>query len=129
MKNFTENLVGESHTVVDTQNTAKTVKSGSLDIFSTPMMLALMEEATCNACRELLDEGETTLGIKVSVTHEKASAMGEAVTARACLEKVDGRKLIFSVTAVDTNGDIIGKGTIERFVVNSDKFMKKVNCQ
>ena len=91
------------------------------------MMLALMEEATCEAASAILDDGETTVGIKVEITHDKASAMGATVSASAKLEAVDGRRLVFSVSAKDDNGNIIGKGTIERFVVNCDKFMKKVN--
>lgn len=126
MKEFQEKLTASvSHTVTDGV-TAKTVKSGSLDVFGTPMLLALMEEATCNCVAPLLDEGETTVGTNVSLSHDKASGVGEKVTATAVLEKADGRKLTFSVSAVDSKGDVISKGTIERFVVLSDKFMKKV---
>lgn len=129
MKNFTGNLSGESMTMVNSGNTASTVKSGNLDVFATPMMIALMEEATCYACSGILDEGETTVGTKISVTHDKASGIGATIKAKAVLEEVDGRRLVFSVSAQDENGSIIGKGSIERFVVNQDKFMKKVNCQ
>lgn len=127
MKAFTEKLSAKATTTVSTQNTAKAVKSGSLDVFATPMMLALMEEATCTACAPLLDEGETTVGTCVSVTHDKASGLDTVITATAVLENADGRKLTFSVQAQDDNGDIIGKGTIERFVVLEEKFMKRVN--
>ncbi|MDE6470108.1 MAG: thioesterase family protein [Eubacterium sp.] len=127
MKAFNEKLSAKASTAVSGQNTAKTVKSGSLDVFATPMMLALMEEATCAACSSMLDEGETTVGTCVSVTHDKASGIGTVITADAVLENVDGRKLTFSVQAQDDKGDIIGKGTIERFVVLEDKFMKRVN--
>lgn len=127
MKAFTEKLSAKAVTAVNTQNTAKAVKSGSLDVFATPMMLALMEEATCTACAPLLDEGETTVGTCVSVTHDKASRLDTVITATAVLENTDGRKLTFSVQAQDDNGDIIGKGTIERFVVIEEKFMKRVN--
>lgn len=127
MKAFTEKLRAKASTIVNAQNTAKTVKSGNLDVFATPMMLALMEEATCAACAPLLDEGETTVGTCVSVTHDKASSIDTVITAEAVLEHTDGRKLIFSVQAQDDKGDTIGKGTIERFVVLEDKFMKRVN--
>ena len=127
MKEFTEKLSSTAVTAVDTANTAAAVKSGSLDVFATPMMLALMEEATCLACAPLLDEGETTVGTNVSVSHDKASGLGTAVTAFATLEKAEGRRLTFSVHAKDDKGDIIGKGTIERFIVLKDKFMKRVN--
>jgi predicted thioesterase len=129
MKEFTEKLSATATTTVSSSNTAVTVKSGSLDVFATPMMLALMEDATCSACAPLLDEGETTVGTSVTVSHDKASGLGEVITANATLENVEGRKLTFSVQAKDSLGDIIGKGTIERFVVLSDKFMKRVNSK
>lgn len=127
MKEFTAKPEGKAVTTVDNSNTARAVRSGSLDVFATPMMLALMEEATCTACAPLLDEGETTVGTCVSVTHDKASGLGAVITAYAVLENADGRKLAFSVYAKDENDNIIGKGTIERFVVLEDKFMKRVN--
>ena len=86
-----------------------------------------MEKATRIAVSSLLDEGETTVGTKISVTHDKASGTGATITATATLEQVDGRRLIFSVFATDDKGDIIGKGEIERFVVLEEKFMKRVN--
>lgn len=127
MKEFHGEYKGEALTVVNQTNTAAAVGSGSLPVFATPMMLALMEEATCEACAPLLDEGETTVGTKVEITHDKASSLSTAISACAKLEEVDGRRLVFSVSAKDEKGDIIGKGKIERFVVLVDKFMKRVN--
>lgn len=127
MKELNETLKGEAITVVNSTNTAISVKSGSLPVFATPMMISLMEEATCNACCALLDEGETTVGIGISVTHDKASGLGSVITAFAVLEEIDGRKLTFSVSAKDETGDTIGQGSIERFVVLKDNFMKRVN--
>lgn len=126
MKEFTAKAEGKAVTTVTAANTAATVKSGSLDVFATPMMIALMEEASCTACAPLLENGETTVGVRVSVTHDKASGLGEVITAYAVLENADGRKLTFSVQAKDKNDNIIGSGTIERFVVLEDKFMKRV---
>ena len=127
MKVFDTPLKGTAKTAVNENNTAKAVKSGSLDVFATPMMIALIEEATCSACAPLLDENETTVGTKINVSHDKPSKLGSKITAYAELNKVDKRQLTFSVYAEDDNGNIIGKGTVERFVVLSDKFMKKVN--
>lgn len=127
MKEFTEKLSAQASVKVDNSNTARAVKSGCLDVFATPMMVALMEEATCLACAPVLDEGETTVGTSICVSHDKASGLGTEVTAYAQLEGADGRRLTFSVSAKDDKGDVIGKGTIERFVVLEDKFMKRVN--
>jgi predicted thioesterase len=59
----------------------------------------------------------------------QASAVGSIVTATAVLDEIDGRKLTFNVTAKEANGTTIGEGRIERFVVISDKFMKKVETK
>ncbi len=129
MKEFKVPVKGEAVTTVDETSCACSVKSGSLQVFATPIMIALMEEACCNACITLIEDGETTVGTKISVTHDKASPLGAVITACASLEEVDGRRLVFSVTASDGNGNVIGKGKIERFLVYSEKFMKKVNGQ
>ena len=129
MKNDVKNTVGEAITVVNTTNTAITAESGSLPVFATPFMIALMEKATCSACESLLDEGETTVGTAINITHDKASGLGELIKASATLKAVDGRKLTFDVIATDSKEDIIGKGTITRFVVNGERFMSKVESK
>lgn len=126
MKELKDVLTGTAITTVDAENTAMKVGSGSLSVFATPMMIALMEKATCNAASPLLDEGETTVGTSVNITHNKASAVGEVITATAKLSEVDGRRLVFAVSARNEADEVIGSGKIERFVVLADKFMKKV---
>lgn len=127
MKEFTAQLKATAVTLVDDTNTAAAVGSGSLPVFSTPMMIALMEKATCTACESILDEGETTVGTKINVAHIKASGIKAQITANATLVQADGRRLVFEVSAADNKNEIIGKGEIERFVVNSQKFMGRVN--
>ncbi len=127
MKHFSSIPVGEAVTTVNKTNCAAAVKSGSLEVFATPMMLALMEEATCNAAAPLLESDETTVGTKVTVTHDKASGIGTVITATASLTEVDGRRLVFEVSATDDKGDTVGRGTIERFLACSEKFMNRVN--
>lgn len=126
MKEVKQQLQGKAIAIVNATNTAVAAQSGSLQVFGTPFMIALMEKATCKAVEEFLDEGETTVGTNIDVSHIKASGIGTVITATAILDDVDERKLTFTVHAVDDNGNTIGKGTIERFVVNADKFMKKV---
>ena len=127
MQEIITEVKGEALTIVNSTNTAIAAQSGSLPVFGTPFMIALMEKATCNAVSEFLDEDETTVGTSINVTHDKASGVGTTITASAVLEEADGRRLVFSVSAKDDSGDVIGKGTIERFVVLSEKFMKRVN--
>ena len=117
--------IGLAATMVSQANIAKTMKSGSLEVFATPAMCALMEEAACAAVDPFMKEGFGTVGISLSISHDRASAMGDQVTAKATLTAVEGRKLTFSVEAEDSKGTI-GKGTHERFIINNDKFMSKL---
>lgn len=129
MKEFEHELKGEAMILVNSAYTAIAARSGSLEVFGTPFMIALMEKATCSACESLLDEGETTVGTAINITHDKASGLGELIKASATLKAVDGRKLTFDVIATDSKEDIIGKGTITRFVVNGERFMSKVESK
>lgn len=117
--------IGLASTIVSQANIAKTMKSGSLEVFATPAMCALMEEAACAAVNPYMEEGSGTVGISLSISHDRASALGDQVTAKATLTAIDGRKLTFSVEAEDSKGTI-GKGTHERFIINNDKFMSKL---
>lgn len=129
MKEFEQELKGEAMILVNSAYTAIAARSGSLEVLGTPYMIALMEKATCSACESLLDEGETTVGTAINITHDKASGLGELIKATATLKAVDGRKLTFDVIATDSKEDIIGKGTITRFVVNGERFMSKVESK
>lgn len=114
-----------STTIVSNTNTALTLGSGDMDVFATPAMVALMENAAMNAVAPHLEQGQTTVGTEISTTHIKASALGATITATAILTAVDGRKLTFSVTACE--GDtLIGTGTHTRFVVDRERFMSKL---
>ncbi len=118
-------LTGTAETVVRETNTALAMGSGSLYVFATPCMIALMEQAACNAVAACLDEESTSVGTLVNITHDAATGMGKKVTAAATLIAVEGRKLVFEITAADEDKQI-GKGTHERFIVNKEKFMAKL---
>lgn len=118
-------LTGTAETVVRETNTALAMGSGSLHVFATPSMIALMEQAACNAVAACLDEESTSVGTLVNVTHDAATGMGKKVTATATLVEVAGRKLVFEVTAADEDKQI-GKGRHERFIINKEKFMAKL---
>lgn len=126
MKEIQLNAEASVSLEVTDDNTAVAAGSGSLRVLGTPFMIALMEKATCNAVHEFLEFGETTVGTCISVSHDKASGVGEIVTAFAKTTAAEGRKITFSVYAENESGDVIGKGVIERFVVKSEKFLSKV---
>lgn len=129
MKEIITGTFATVSTKVDETNTAKSAKSGSLNVFATPFMIALMEEATCKAVSQFLENDETTVGTNINVAHSKASGLGENITAKATIAEVDGRRITFDVSATDESENVIGSGKIERFVVNSEKFMKKVESK
>lgn len=125
MQELKPGLAGTAETVVRETNTALAMGSGSLHVFATPSMIALMEQAACNAVAACLDEESTSVGTLVNITHNAATGMGKKVTAIATLTAVEGRKLVFEITAADADKQI-GKGTHERFIINKEKFMAKL---
>jgi len=117
---------GTATTVVTDKNTAKSVKSGSLDVFATPMMVALMEEAACNALEGKLEPGQTSVGTEVNIQHIAASPVGASITATAEITQAEGRKISFALRACEGEKEI-GSGTHMRFIVDAQKFMQKLN--
>ena len=118
-------LAGTAETIVRETNTAIPMGSGSLQVFATPCMVALMEQAACNAVDPCFNDSESSVGTLVNITHDAATGMGKKVTAKATLTAVEGRKLVFEITAADEDKQI-GQGTHERFIVNKEKFMAKL---
>ncbi len=117
-----------SNTIVTENNVALTVGSGEAEVFSTPMMIALMENAAYLCLKPFLDETETSVGIRMDTTHESASPIGLAISARAKITEVSGKIVTFEVIASDAFG-IIGKGTHQRAVVNAEKFVSHANTK
>lgn len=107
------------------QNSALAMGSGDMEVFATPAMVALMENAAMNAVAEFLPDGSATVGTKIDVSHVKASPMGAKITAEAELVAVDGRRLEFKVVAYDEKG-VIGEGNHTRFVVDKERFLAKL---
>lgn len=115
-------------TVVTETNTAKVVGSGSLDVFATPMMIALMERAACECLSNTLTDGQTSVGTQISVEHIAASPLGAEITATATIEYVFGRKVEFLVAASDNTGEI-GKGKHTRVIVDGERFMARARTK
>lgn len=115
----------QSRVVVSEDNTALNLGSGDMEVFATPAMIALMENAAMNAVAEHLDAGATTVGTMMKSSHVKASAVGATITAEAELVAVEGRRLCFVVKAWDEKGTI-GEGEHERFIVDRERFLSKL---
>lgn len=118
-------LKHESATVVSETNSAKTLGSGDMDVFATPAMVVLMENAAMLAVAAELPEGSATVGTQMNTSHIKASPIGATITASAELTAVDGRKLTFAVKAWDEKG-VIGEGEHTRFIVDRERFLSKL---
>lgn len=119
-------LVGETTELVTSENTAYRWGSGLVEGFSTPAMVALMENAAFGATKDLLPVGQTTVGVEVNIKHLAATRVGMTVRARAELVEVEGRKLLFKVEAWD-DAEKIGVGTHTRFIVDVSRFDKRLN--
>jgi len=118
-------MTGDATTTVVHENTAAAVGAGGVEVFATPMMIALMENAAWRAVAEALDEGDVTVGTVVNVLHLAATPIGQQVRAVAELAQIDGRRLVFKVEAYDEQRKI-GEGTHERFIVNLERFLKRL---
>ena len=117
-------MKGEVQTVVEREDTAAEVGSGSLLVYATPCMVALMEGAACEAIADELKETETTVGTELNIQHISATPVGLEVRAEAVVTNVDGKVITFDVTAYDEAGQI-GKGTHKRVIVPTQKFLEK----
>jgi len=114
-----------ARSTVTQANTAKAMRSGSLDVFATPMMIALMEQAACECLSDCLGEGQTSVGSSVNVEHTRPSPLGAEVAATATIESVFGRRVEFVVTASDGSGEI-GKGRHIRCIVDAERFSRRM---
>lgn len=114
-----------SLTCVSDNLTAASLGSGDMMVLATPAMVALMENAAMLCVASDLDEGNTTVGIEISISHLKASKVGAEVKATAELTEIDGRRLVFKVSAYEGE-TLIGEGVHTRFIVNRDKFLSKL---
>lgn len=120
----TVGLKGRAEAVVSDQNTAQAACSGALPVFGTPFMCALMEEASWKSIAPHLEEGQSTVGTKLDITHDSATPVGMKVWAESEVTEVDGKRLVLKVAAYDEKG-LIGQGTHERFIVTDERFLAK----
>ena len=117
-------LKAEVSTVVEREDTALEVGSGSLLVYATPCMVALMEGAACEAIADCLSDTKTSVGTELNISHLSATPVGLEVRAEAEVTAVDGNTITFQVTAFDEAGKI-GEGIHKRVVVTAQKFLDK----
>jgi predicted thioesterase len=123
-------LTGEARVIVDTPQLASAFGSGGwkVDVYATPAMIALMEQAAVNAVDHRLPPGHSSVGTRVDIQHLAATPPGVEVRAHAELTRVDGRRLTFQVEAFDPT-EKIGSGTHERMVVNLERLLERARAK
>lgn len=121
-------IKGRKTTEVTQENTAEAVGSGTLPVFATPAMIALIEATASESVAPFLEEGSSTVGTHLDIAHSSATPVGMSATCETELVEVDRRRLVFRVVVTDAKGEI-GSGTHERFVVDNAKFMSKAESK
>ena len=121
---MTIGMTGKVSTLAQREDTAYEVGSGSLLVYATPCMVALMEGAACEAIAEALPDEKTTVGIELAISHISATPVGMEVYAQAELTEIEKNILTFQVTAFDESGKI-GEGTHKRAIVTAQRFLDK----
>jgi len=111
--------------VVGSADTAAKVASGALEVFSTPMMIAFMENTAFELAQRELPAGDTTVGISVNIKHMRANLVGDQLECTAELTKVEGKKLHYTVE-VTYEGQLVGTGDHVRYVVDEKKFLENI---
>ena len=112
--------------VVAAEDTAAALGSGDLAVLGTPRLLAWCELATCRVLEPSLPPGTTSVGTSVRLEHLRASAVGAQVSVLAEVTRVEGRRVVFEVTAADAGGSVLARGTVERVVVDVRRFLARV---
>ena len=102
--------------------------SGTLDVFATPALIALMEETCWTSVAGQLEPGSGTVGTLLEIKHTAPTPVGMEVTCESTLIEADGRRLVFTVTARDAKG-VVGEGRHERFVIQNEKFQAKADAK
>ena len=121
---ITVGMKGEAASFVEREDTALEVGSGSLLVYATPCMVALMEGAACIAIADALPEDKTSVGTELTISHISATPVGMEVRAEAEVTEVAGNMITFTVTAYDEAGKI-GEGTHKRAVISTQRFLDK----
>ena len=128
MKELKAGIIGNDEVIVTEANTAAAMGSGTLPVFATPALVALMEKTAQESGQDALEEGCGSVGTMICAKHVSATPVGMKVTCQSELVAVEGRKLVFKITASDACG-VVGEADHERFIIQNEKFLKKANSK
>lgn len=117
--------------VVGQRDTALALGSGDVAVLATPRLIALCEEASCRAVQGRLGTGRTSVATRLQFDHLAPVAVGATVTAEATLERVEGRRLVFTLSATlrsDARSGLVGAGRLTRVLVDEAAFLAKAGA-
>lgn len=117
-------MCAQAELKVTEADTAAAIGSGDVEVLATPRLVALCEQATCEALRPHLAPGQTSVGFRVEITHLVPVLVGSTVVAAAAFDRADGKRLAFNVTVTDRCG-LVAAGKVVRVLVDRDAFMEK----
>jgi fluoroacetyl-CoA thioesterase len=124
MRDLQAGMFGVAELVVGENDTAIALGSGDVPVLGTPRVVALCEEATLRAVGGHLEQSETTVGMRVQLDHVHPSSIGDKVRAEATLEKIEGRRLTFTLSVNDARS-LLACGKVTRVIVDKDRFLGK----
>jgi predicted thioesterase len=122
--NLETGMRGDAKLVVTEADTARALGSGTVDVLGSPRLVALCEEAAVNAVKDAISPSSTTVGMRIQFDHLQPTPVGTEVIAEAVLDRIEGRRLVFTVSATDPGG-LVAAGKITRVVVDVERFMGK----
>ena len=117
-------LRAEATLLVTEADTARAMGSGDVEVLATPRLVALCEQASCEAIGGRVADSSTTVGMRVQIDHLQPTPVGAVVTAEAVLDRIEGRRLSFTVSVSDAGG-LVAAGRLTRVVVDRDRFLAK----
>lgn len=122
--NVAVGLKGEARLVVGEADTARALGSGDVEVLGTPRLVALFERATVEALNGALEPGQSSVGMRVQIDHLQPTPIGAEIVVEAHLEKIEGRRITFTVTASDSGG-LVAAGKVTRVMIDVERFMTK----
>ncbi|MEG0362015.1 MAG: thioesterase family protein [Longicatena sp.] len=128
MKDIQIHATYNQETTVSKELLASSVGSGIVDVYATPMMIALMENTAATCLDQFLEQGETSVGVMMNTTHDAPTPLGMKVFVSAEIVGVDRKKVSFKIIAKDEK-DTIGTALHDRFIINKEKFEAKANSK
>jgi fluoroacetyl-CoA thioesterase len=106
-------------------DTAETLRTGTVPVLATPRLVALCEEASCKAIESELAENCTSVAKRLQFDHLVPVGIGGSVWAEATLDRIEGRRLVFTLSVSESAG-LVAAGKLVRVIVDRETFLSNV---